>query len=187
MTNPYTKPDGSLRDPLPDEITFTKRWVENGGNAIQAVRDTFPDLSPTSTRTTALRLSRQNPVVRQLMLDALEAAGLTVDALAKTIQRAVTAKRVVFPLGNPEGVVTEHDDHKVQLAGADMALKLMDAYPDKAPPEPTNGGQHLHLHYDEPVEITRFIVLNGRHPTDTERNALLGKSIIVDVTEKSDD
>lgn len=169
----FTNSDGSLREPTVLEREVAREWIENGGNMCAAIRTVRPELSENSINNTAWRTSN-NPVVRKLIQDALEAAGLTPEHLAKTIRRAVDAKRVVFPVGCDEGVVTEHDDHKTQLAATDMALKLMDAYPDKMEIATSNGSQHLHLHFNEEIKVKRFILLNGRYPSDVERKALEG-------------
>ena len=39
--------------------------------------------------------------------------------------------------------------------------------------QPAGPQQHLHVHFDEPIEVTRFIALTGRYPTDKERRDIL--------------
>jgi hypothetical protein len=39
--------------------------------------------------------------------------------------------------------------------------------------QPVGLNQHFHVHFDEPIEVTRFIALTGRYPTDKERRDIL--------------
>ena len=39
--------------------------------------------------------------------------------------------------------------------------------------QPTGPNQHFHVHFDEPIEVTRFIALTGRYPTYKERPDIL--------------
>jgi hypothetical protein len=109
----------------------------------------------------------KNPRVRAVIQKALEDAGVTPDLLADRVKGALDATKSIYS----EGIkVAEEPDHRTRLEAVKEGFKVLDAYPRTE----GSGGSHLHqhVHFDEPIEITRFIVLNGRMPTEEERKQI---------------
>ena len=66
-------------------------------------------------------------------------------------------------------------DHGTRLKAADMALKVMDAYPSAGGGtggERPNPQQHLHVHAQMSEAELRFLLLHSRYPTEAEKQAL---------------
>ena len=112
------------------------------------------------------------PQVRAVVEKALEEMGLTPKSVVKVIKEGLEAKAVHYDPKRKKGerVVEVGPDHGLRLRAGEVALELMDAYPGGD--RHIAGEFHQHLHFDEPVEVTRFIVQHGRYPSVEEKRVL---------------
>ena len=67
-----------------------------------------------------------NATVREELADAFDRAGLSPDAVARTLMASLAADREYF---NNHGVISGGPDHHVRLRAAELAARLWGAFP----------------------------------------------------------
>lgn len=157
----------------PKQRNFIKNYValtlnNNPHPGINAARLSYN----TSNRKCASAMSNQNlnnPLISSVIEAALEKYGITIDEMALRIRGALDATSPVVYQGE---ITDNYPDHATRLKAVDMGFKLRGAYPDEKSVDKRH--LHQHVHVQEPPEVTRFICLHGRRPTNNELQDLLG-------------
>lgn len=105
----------------------------------------------TSTPTSVVPIEDESMAlfpVQKKLLEVYENAGLTKKGLATAVGRALRAKKVVHVFDKEDGhldVITDHDDHAIQLKAVDQGRKMIQDVEDMGN-DKKGGSQHLHIH-----------------------------------------
>jgi len=155
----------SLRPLTAKQAKFTTEYLKNGRNGFKAALEAYDLGQSEQNLATARQMASEN-----LTKPNIQAAILALLSKSKPIEEKITT--VIDDAMRCDESIISAQAHGIRLRGADMAARLIGAYPDQDQQSERRPTTQINIGVSD-IEM-RYIVLHGRKPTDAELRQLQG-------------